>query len=91
MRQLGKWQLRIIKIDTNGSIHIYYKNKYILIVTHSHLQSGREQLRYYNYNIKVANNYLASFFSVGISDNLEFINLTMFAKYVTTTLSVQAK
>jgi hypothetical protein len=51
-----------MRIATDGFTHIYYKNKYILIITDSHLQSGREQLGYYNYNIEVANNYLASRF-----------------------------
>ena len=48
------------------------KNKYILIVTDSHLQSGREQLRSYSYNIKVANNSLASRLTRIFVNNLEF-------------------
>ena len=60
MHQVGKEDPWIIRIATDGFTHSYYKNKYILIVTDSHLQCGREQLRYYSYNIKVANNSLAS-------------------------------
>ena len=52
--------------------HSYYKNKYILIVTDSHLQSGREQLRYYSYNAKEANNSLASHLTRIFVNNLEF-------------------
>jgi len=54
----------MIRIVADGFKHNFYKNKYkyILIIADSQLQSGREQLRYYNYNIKVANNYIASCF-----------------------------
>jgi len=48
------------RIITDGFTHSYYKNKYILIVSDNNLQNGRKQLRYYDYNVKVANNYLAS-------------------------------
>jgi len=52
--------------------HGYYKNKYILTVTDSHLQSGREQLRYYRYSIKAANNSLASCLTRIFVNSLEF-------------------
>jgi hypothetical protein len=48
------------------------KNKYILIVTDSHLQSGREQLRYDSYRIKVVNHSLASRLTQIFVNNLEF-------------------
>jgi len=65
----------MIRIATDGFTHNYYKNKYILIVTDSHLQSEREQLRYYSYNIKVANNSLASCLTRIFVSNLEFSNI----------------
>jgi len=52
--------------------HSYYKNKYILTVTDSHLQSEREQLSYYSYSIKVANNSLASRLTRIFVNSLEF-------------------
>ena len=60
MRKVGKVDPWIIRIATDGFTHSYYKNKYILTVTDSHLQIEREQLSYYSYIIKVANNSLAS-------------------------------
>jgi len=52
--------------------HSYYKNKYILTETDSHLQREREQLRYYSYSIKVANNSLASRLTRNFVNSLEF-------------------
>ena len=57
---------------TDAFTHSYYKNEYILIVTDRHLQSGREKLRYYSYNINVANNSLASRLTRVFVNNLEF-------------------
>jgi len=62
IRLIGKWGPFIIRIANNGYTYSYYKNNYILIVRDRHLQIGKEQLRYYRYNIKVANNYLVSRF-----------------------------
>jgi hypothetical protein len=72
MRQVGKQDPRIIRIATDGFTHSYYKNKYILIVTDSRLQSEREQPRYYSYSIKVANNSHASRLTRTFVNNLEF-------------------
>ena len=62
MRKLIKQDPWIFRIAADGFTHNYYKNKYILIVRDSHLKSGWKQLKYYKYNIKLANNYLASCF-----------------------------
>ena len=72
MHQVGKQDTWIIWIATDGFTHSYYKNKYILTVTDSHLQSGREQLRYYSYSIKVANNSLVSRLTRIFVNSLEF-------------------
>jgi len=40
--------------------------------TNSNLQIEGEQRRYYNYNTKVVNNYLASYLNSTVVNNLEF-------------------